>query len=492
MSTNAKIYLAVGVLLAAVFGVTVIGRSVPVDSPGGGPAPTGGTPGDEPTGELLRYKFDLIEFNPTSDKAVFREYPGYFERNDHLVPFWFCNPNPVPVRMTFLDTSCSACSFAEIAVAPTPQVDADADAEPFGAVAGGVVGRTPVTSTDPVPFGLDALQHRERTRLYQQIPADKWQRVVARDKGTVVEFPAAAAPDKPTWGVIRLNIKVNESKVLRATIGLQKPDMTLPVPVEFKAAVVLAPLCDVFPGQITFPDLGEKSPPLTDAIYYFSYTRPTDGEVAERLPPPLVPSAKGDPFLTFGEPVPLTADERAALADALFAARKVPHRVVGGYRIPVVLKRFAEDPDRGNKTREIDLGPAERTVAIAPKSGLVDVVPKVVIRSHAVGAVALDRAAGIDFGQYRTADGVPVKTVKLVADRPGLELEPVQELCDPPYLTIQAVSPPKTDGDRTTWTLQLKIPPGNGGRLKPGSVVVLRIKSTGQLIRLPTTGNGSS
>jgi hypothetical protein len=495
MSTNAKIYLALAVLVAGVFGITVINHNLLTDKTvNDGPAP-GGPDGPDlaSVGELLRYDFNHIRYDPTSEKAAYREFPGFFERNDHLVPFWFCNPNPVPVKIQFLQTSCSACSFAEIAVMPTPKVDTDVDPAPFGALIGGVIGRPAIKPDDPGLLGLNYLEYLERSRLYAQVPADKWHRIVAGDPNTFFEFPAAASPDKPTWGVVRLNIKVNETKTLTATLGFQKPGMPLPVPDPFMASVVLAPLCDVSPNHIDFGELTETSPPANATVFYYSATRTVDAtDPAHRLPPPAPPTIKGDPFLTFGAAVPMTADERALLADQLSVSKKGPVRVLGGYRIPVSLKRAIDDPSQPNKVREIDLGPAERIVNIAPSEGTMEKLPQLVIKSTVAGAVTLDKASTIDLGTWRTRDGVPQKTVKLVSDRAGLELEPVQDQCDPPYLTIQSVSPPKTDGGRTTWTMVVAVSPGNGGRLLAGSVVVLRIKSTGQLIRLPVTGNGSS
>ena len=209
MSSNTKIYIGLGALAVAIFLGTIIMRIAPeeVKSPQSGD-PTSSAD-SRTVGELLRYDYSEIFYDPTSERAAFREYPGYFERNDYKVPLWFSNPNPVPVTMTFLNTSCGACSFAEIADVPTPKVDSTVEPAPFGSVFGG-----------SAPLGLDYAEHLERKRLYEQIPPEKWQRIVAQNSTIPVGDPKASAdfpagsPDNPRWGVIRLNIKVNELSLI--------------------------------------------------------------------------------------------------------------------------------------------------------------------------------------------------------------------------------------------------------------------------------------
>jgi hypothetical protein len=502
MSTNAKIYFALGLTVVAVFALTVIKMSVPDDIDVKVTADDGGGQADS-SGELLRADVEQIFYNPLSDKAVYREYPEYFEQNNHPVPLWFSNPNPVPVELTFLHTSCGACSYADVAVLPAPKVDPTAPPDPFGAVVGGVMGRTPVTPEDAVPLGLDAAAHAERAKLVAAVPADGWQRLVAANStapgvgtpGGSFEFPAGS-PDKPTYGVLRLNIKVTESKWLEATIGQKKPGMVKPVPVVYKAKVTLVQMCDVHPGGLDVGQLTEGSGPITETVYYFSSTRTTDPAAPpdQRLPRPVLGGLKNDPFLTFGPPEPLGVRERLALADELTARRKTPVRVAGGYKMTMTLSRTAPDPAAPGKVREIDLGPAERKVSVVPETnaGMLETPPTLVVRSVAIGAVTLDGEADgvIKLGSFSTRSGV-TKTVKVSTDRPGLELEAVPEMSSPSYLLVPPLAAPETKGARTVWTVQVKVPPGEGGgRLKDGSVITLRIRGTGQLIRLPVTGSG--
>lgn len=494
LTTNQKLYVGLGVLVAAVFGGTVLKLSSPPEDPkqvGAGPSGAGGAA--QPVGELLRYDIAHIYYNPADEKAVRREYPGYFERGEYLVPFWFCNPNPEPVRMSFQHTSCGACSFAEIAAVPTPKIDA-ATPEPFVALLGG--------SCPPL---LDVAEHAERQRLVAAVPAGDWQRIRAQNSNNpataglkeVVEFPPGT-PDQPRWGVIRLNIKVNESKTLEATIGLVKGNMTTPSPVMFRASVMLAEMCEVFPPKVAFGDIPDGSPPVSETVYFYSATRSPIGSGPAYLPPPVAAAAKNDPFLTFSAPQPMTAAECQELAARLSTppggkkeGGPPPARVTGGYKLRVTLSRTAPDPQNPGKTREIDIGPSDRQVNIAPAEGAVERVPQVLVSCRTLGPVWADGGA-VELDTFQTKAGIE-KTVKLVAERAGLELEPANELNDPDYVRILPLPAPQAFGAKITWAMKVKVDPGvGGGRIRPGSTVALRIKSTGQIIRIPVTGNGQS
>jgi hypothetical protein len=484
MTTNTKIYVGLGTLVVAVFGATVINRAAP-EAPKVQPTANGETVENQASGELLRYDYSHIFFDPTNSRAAFREYQGFYERSDYKIPLWFCNPNAVPVTMSFLNTSCGACSFAEIADVPTPKVNGTAEPEPFGAVFGATAS-----------LALDSAEHKERMKLYEAIPEDKWQRIIAQnstapvgDPKAVATFPAGS-PENPRWGVIRLNVKVNDSKTLTATIGLQKPGMSWPVPVEFKATVGLSPLCEVEPSIIQFGDLSESFTSVNETIYYFSTTRTVGGNPDTELPLPVVGGLKGDPFLTATKPLPMTTEDRATLAEKLGTARKAPIRISGGYKFQLVLSRTAPDPNDPGKTREIDVGPAERVLNIAPSYGTIEKVPQILVKSNTVGVLTVEGGV-IDLKTYLSKDGVE-KSVRLFTERPGIELEALSERSEPQYLGLD-LSAPEVRNNRTYWTLKVIVKPGvGGGRLLPGHSVLVRIKSTGQLVRIPVTGNGSS
>jgi hypothetical protein len=77
---------------------------------------------------------------------------------------------------------------------------------------------------------------------------------------------------------------------------------------------------------------------------------------------------------------------------------------------------------------------------------------------------------------------------------PGLELEAVPDQTAPKYLKLDPdVKTARKANGTTLWTITLRIDKGvGGGEMPPGSVVVVRIKNSGQLLRIPVTGRGTS
>lgn len=485
MSTNAKVGIAVAALVALVFVVTVVSQL---------PKP----PEDKPVGDLpqtgLAFAFDTLRYDPANERAALREYPQYYEPGDQRVPFWVFNPNPVPVKVTFVETSCGQCSFADLAVVKDPPATADVLAGPLGAVVGGIA-----------PRAADETEYRLRRRAEDRIPADDWHRLKAANSTRpdvtgepYVEVPAAASADKPTWVVVKLNIRVTETKTYHATFGCQPAKADVPVPMTLSAVVNPVEPCEVFPTTIDFQAVAEDAPVLERTVYFWSATRPVGpAGVAGVLPPPAPPA--GDGHLTFTPPEPATADEVAYLARQLNPDGKTPKRVAGAYKMTL---RFARTVTAGGATKEADLGPFERVLSIGRQvarddkgdpvgDGIVQTqVPAVTVKATLLGAVALDRGDKIDLGSFRTHDGLE-KEVVVVSDRPGLELEAMPKESTPSYLKVEPALAAERKGDHTRWTLKLKIDPDvGGGEIAHGSVVVLRIKGTGQLVRIPVTGRG--
>lgn len=487
MSTNAKVGIAVGALVALVFVVTVVSQlPKPPDERKGGEAnlPAAG----------LAFAFDTLRYEPTSERAALREYPQYFEPGDQTAAFWVFNPNPLPVKVTFAQTSCGMCSFADLAVVKDPPATADVLSGPLGAVLGGVG-----------PRAADEAEYRARRRAEERIPADDWHRLKAANSSRpdvtgepFVEVPAAAAAAKPTWVVVRLNIRVSSAKVYEATFACKPDGADVAVPMTLKAAVVPVEPCEVYPTAFDFQAVAEDAPALERTVFFWSATRPVGpAGVAGVLPPPAPPA--GDGHLTFTPPVPATPAEVADLARALDHDGKSPRRVAGAYKMTL---RFARTVTAGGVTKEADLGPFERVLSIGRQvarddggdpigDGIVQTqVPAVTVKATLLGAVALDRGDKIELGSFRTRDGLE-KEVVVVSDRPGLELEAVPKETTPSYLKVEPALAAERKGDHTRWTLKLKIDPDlGGGEIARGSVVVLRIKGTGQLVRIPVTGRG--
>lgn len=503
MSTNAKIGIAVAALVALVFVVTLLSQLAKPSSPddeGGG--------GVEQVKGGLTPSIMVMRFEPTSARAEFRGHQQYYETGDHTVSFWVKNVHPVPFTVSFAYTSCTACSLAEFAVPPPLPFDPeDDDPSPFGALAGGVAGGVAGQSNsgeDEPPFGLSDVAYRARKKLEDAIPPDGWQRMKPpgseREVANVtqsVEIPPAA-PDKPVWAVIRLNIKVTAAKELQTVFNCQRPDSAVTIPLKLHAVVAPVEPCDVYPQVIDFKTISAGENTREATVYYWSHTRTVggsaDGLLAPLPPPDVTPRAR---HISFDPPVPATADEVAALAARMSPGDKSapPVRVTGAYKTTL---RFSRVVTENGKKYEADLGPFDRGVALPPDGrGLtLTKTPTVTVKATLLGAVRLAPSANvkddkIDLGSFSSKVEL-VREIGLESDTPGLELEAAPELTEPRYLKLDPDLKPARDGDRSRWTITLRMSKDvGGGEIRPGSAVVLRVKGTGQLVRIPVTGRGN-
>ena len=171
-------------------------------------------------------------------------------------------------------------------------------------------------------------------------------------------------------------------------------------------------------------------------------------------------------------------------------------RVTAAYKTTLKFDRTGTD---GGKTTDADLGPFERNVGLTPTgTGLVLTnTPTVKVKAHLIGVVRLADGKNvkddkINLGSFDARKEL-VRDVSLRSDTPGIELEAVPELTEPKYLKLDPDLKVDRKGDRTTWTFTVRIDKDvGGGELKAGSVVVFRIKGTGQLLRIPVTGRGTA
>lgn len=500
MSLNAKIGIAVVALVFLVFVATFVAML-----PKGGDDTTTGGQVETPKKGLTDY-VTAMRYVPNGPRAEYREYQQYFETGEHTVPFWLANENEVPLTVTFVSTSCTACSLAEFAVVPALPFNPEGDPDPFGAVVGGIAGKASVLGKDDPPFGLNDVAYRARQRIEAAIPPANWKRLKppgsTRDDfvdDKVVEIPAAAGPDKPTWVIVRLNIKVTAAKTLETHFECRRPDSPVPLPFALYAAVVPVEPCEVYPPMVDFRTMTEDQRSAEEVVYYWSHTRTLTGTPElSKLPPPAIAAVRV-PNVSFTPPVPATQDELDALAKQLAPDLKTspPVRVSAAYKTTLRFNRTATAAD--GKTTEADLGLYERMVDLPPDGGglILTKTPSVTVRANLLGSVRLVdgpnvRDDRINLGSFNVRNEL-VREVSLESDKPGLELEAVPEMTEPKYLRLDPEIKTERKGDRTRWAITLRMDKGvGGGEMKPGSVVVLRIKSTGQLVRIPVTGRGTS
>ena len=157
----------------------------------------------------------------------------------------------------------------------------------------------------------------------------------------------------------------------------------------------------------------------------------------------------------------------------------------------VSLRRKAPDPANPGQFKELDIGATERFAEFVPSGGAQpDTVPKLTVKANILGPVALENGEKIELGAFPTKVGVE-KTVRIVSDRNDIELEVVQ--AEPSIIALSPLSERTTQNNRSVWSFVVKIDPNlGGGTLKPTSVVILKIKGTGQLVRIPIAGKGTN
>ena len=487
MNNNVKIGLAVVILVVAVFGFTIINRGAnTTDDDNESKQKDGQSELDLNTKPVLGFDFDpkLITYDPASPFTILREHPGYYERGEHQVSYWIWNPNPEPLIVSFLNTSCARCKYADIGIPSEPTLKGSDLPDAAIALMGSTTG-----------ISYDQTQYVERKKLETQISPAKWVRIEAGMKDQTAEIPAATSPTQPTWAIVRLNMNVAETKNFQAMLGFRMPSMNSPFPKVFTVDVIKAQPYEVYPPLIDFKEVSESTLKVNDTIYYWSPLLPNQGPDGARVSLPKAPGTRGDQHLIFEAPIPMTDAECRELGDRMSANRKnalMPLRVRGGYKYNFTLVRNVPNPAKPGENLQLGLGPTEHTVEMVPDYGTVDVVPKTIIRAVLLGAVSMEEGTQLDLGSYLTRDGIE-KSFRLFSDQAGLELEAMPELCEPKILNLQPLTKPEVKNTRTYWTGKVKIEPNQGGGvLDSNATVVFRIKSTGQLVRIKITGTGRS
>ena len=268
MRATIKLGLGVGLLAGVVFGLTFISQyTAGTDSPKPG---AGGGPDGAVGGPPLSFSTTRMVYDPASEELAHRQFGGFYEVSPVEVPasFWFQNPHPVPVTVTVRGRSCSSCTSARVAVVPADAVAAvqSRAAADLAVGAGAFPG---------LAAGLTAAAAVSDQTL-------KWQTLDFTTPDVGVEIPAAAAPDRPTWGILQLRVVVSGigPKQLSAAVGMQigtKPGVVQ----GFAVTVVGMFPFEVDPVKISLGDLPDGMAPRKFDLTCWSATR-TPAE----LPPP--------------------------------------------------------------------------------------------------------------------------------------------------------------------------------------------------------------
>jgi hypothetical protein len=201
--------------------------------------------------------------------------------------------------------------------------------------------------------------------------------------------------------------------------------------------------------------------------------------------------AASDPFVV-GEPVPLTAEEKAALAQT---ARM--RRVLCAYRIPITLRAVSEDGKM-----PFELGPFRRWVVLtASDEDEIDPV-RTVVSGRIEGDVTVGNptdAGAIAFGVFERQRGAR-RTVVLQSSVPGLKLELDPDHKVPEYLKVKLDKAREGPAGSRTWDLRVEVVPGGARGVFPrdddptyrdSALYLKTVEKTPRTIRIPVTGTAN-
>ena len=456
--------LGVAMLCAVVFTVTLIKQVAPAGSPGAGGT---GMPGESSV--PLSFTSDQLFYSPGDDNVTRRYFDGFYEPSSSALvaaPFWFQNPHAEPVTVTVRGRSCTACTSARMATIPADRV------ERFQlAVAGGLARRA-----DSFAGLATALAAAELMNGLE------WQQLdfATPDKGAVV--PPAASPDRPTWGILQLEIKVGAVGPADRSVLVGTQLGTGPIVEQtFRIGLSGAAPFTVDQNVVAVGEMPEGAGPRVTSVSAWSATR----DLAH-FPPPAVAVNSKDGLVRVGKPVPMTNGELLGL-EAQFRAIKQPSRVRSGYRLPITVYRTRPAGVPGEGPAEPEIGPFERTVQVA---GPENSTASFKITGTVTGVVTLQGAAAVDLKDFNGKHGT-TEAFHLLSDRPGVTL--AVEGATPSYLSVKLGEPAAFGPTRKRWELTVTVPPhACYGDLPLDAAVVLTGNSGGEAfrVRLPAKGKG--
>jgi hypothetical protein len=483
MNATVKTILALAAVVATVFGLTVISQYTRKPDRKDDPK----KPGDDIIEEIVRYDMRQMKFDPNSQYYAHRQFPGYFEAGESVnAYFWVNNPNPFPVKVGGARRSCTSCTDVSIAVFDKP-FDIDEyipSITPNAALFGGV------TYSAPDQFNAEAW-----SRAAAAISPARWQALNFDKPEAKITIPAAGESG-PTWVAIRLRIVAklgphiqmgNKSGGISADLTFSADAAKNPQQTQFVVEYIGVPPFDIYPKELKFLEMPEGVAESSRDVMYYSATQ-------ANLPPPVLSADQQDPFLKFGEPRLLNEGElKQFIAEQQFIAdqggAKARVKILAVYRTTVTLSRKSLLPN--NDGKELDVGPLEKSFTVTASSGTgASHSLQAQVKTTVGGVVALDGGTGvIDLGDFDSRSGTS-KEATLVSEKADLELEALPSAHHPDFLQA-TLGETRIEGSRRYWTVTVKIERNQGlSNLPPGSAAVFRVKSTGQIIRIPVKGHG--
>jgi hypothetical protein len=386
--------------------------------------------------------------------------------------FWFRNSHPQAVRIALQGKSCQ-CAGARLGIVPP------AAWQQYLERMGAMGGLTALPSSAPL-FALACAD------LQQKIA---WQELVARDVPDDQRPVIAAADDRtgPQLGIVRVTWegKAEGPKTITAEVYAHLPNAAGSVD-RLDVQTNVVPSVRIWPpgaADMQFGDLLAYTSSAREFILWSSTRRALDLSLG-------LAKSENEPCLVWTEPQPLSDVELADLSRELSRQANFALRARCAYKVKVTLHERREIEHNGMKeVRQMDVGPMAKVLVVsAGTKNEINIALRAAIRGEVRiigGAEDQDR---IDLGRPFQSNQEKIKEVRVVSDRPDLDLELAPDATMPAYL--EATLTPRMADGRREWTLRVRVPPDKlFGALPADSAIVLQAKDTSKRrIRIPVVG----
>jgi len=494
MKSLTHVVLPIALVVGAIFGITFITSytSPPKQEDPGPRAP--GTSTEPP----LRFftlearpgaPFDLGKgLNPSGDseagarptglgeianlyrRAIYQADIEIGETGHH--DFWFRNSHPQDVRVALQGKSCQ-CAGAKLGIVPP------AAWQQYLERTAALGGLPLLPSSAPLLAAAGA----------ELQPKITWQDLVEERVPDDQRPVIAAADDRtgPQLGIVRVTWegKAEGPKTITAEVYAHLPNAPgsidrLDVQTNIVPSVRLWP-----PGgaELQFGELLAYTSSVREFILWSSTRRALDLALS-------LGKSENEPCLVWTEPQPLSDAELTELSRELSRQANFALRARCAYKVRVTLHERRElEHDGMKEVRQMDVGPMAKSLTIS--AGAKNEI-KIALRATIRGEVRIIGGAEdhdrIDLGRPFQSNQEKVKEVRIVSDRPDLDLELAPNATTPPYL--EATLTPRMADGRREWTLRVRVPPEKlFGALPSDSAIMLQVKDASKRrIRIPVVG----
>jgi hypothetical protein len=470
----AQAVLAIVVLMGLVAGVTFYFMYQGLDYGGGDPPPPPPTTAAK-----------ALKFAEQADEKVIRRIwdpptQGEFEEgtNGHY-DFWFENPQDVPVELGIAYKSCK-CTVPSVCIL-SPEETQRYRTWSYGSAAAHVA----LAHQGMLPLLGQMQLDQEVTPGWSRARLD-WQPLPVNDDQGVPVGPHFSGMLRIAWDGTKAQ---SGSQLLKVDIWMQAQEGTS---APRARQTIELPVFWVTPLQFVPPtlDAGELNPQQKRELLAVCWS-------STRSWFPLhIEEKRGEPYFHC-TCQPLTAEQRNAFAEGM---RKKPAkegeepgpkpRVLYAYQVHITVQ------ERVSETARMDMGPFGRKIVVAGPDSMVAEVPLSGTVRGEIQVGGEDDNGKIRLGQFKAKTGTQ-KTVRLTANRPGLQLEfhhlelEHKEEKSLPFLKLKGPTAVGSSAEVMQWELRVQVPPGGSPRLLENCAVVLKLVTPGgayRFIRIPITG----